>query len=403
MGPFPRSFTCATCLALGAFLTVGFAAAPPAPLPAEIKKLVEQLGDDDADVRKAAMKKLEAVDDVLLPALREAAGSHADVDVRLRLLVVARALQERHWGLVKAMGIGATLKASPWGGGYWLNRVRFSGDGKYAVGAGGALILYDLATGNEVRRVMEVGGARLGLDVSRDGKYALTAHGSQTFSHLVELPSLKTVQTFTGHRGNVLAVALSPDNARAASAGIGRTIRLWDVKTGKELGQFTDFIGYPRSIAFSPDGKRLLSGHTSAEKTNRLVRLFDVETKKPIRSFEGHTGAVMGMAFTPDGKSGISAGTDGTVRVWDLESGKEQLKMEHKAAVNDLAVSPDGRRALSAGDDSRVKLWDLRTGKLIHTFDGHVAGVLGVGFSPDGRRALSSDKVCCVRLWRLGK
>jgi WD40 repeat protein len=390
------------CLALGPFLMVGFAAAPPAPLPVHVKKLVEQLGDDDPVVRKAAMKKLEALDDDLTPALREAAASHQDVDVRLRLLVVARSIQEKHWGLIKAMGLGAALKASPWGGGYWLNRVGFSGDGKYAVAAGGALILYDLAAGNEIRRVMEVGGARPGLDISRDGKYALTAHAAQTIFHLVELPSLKTVQTFTGHRSNLVGVALSPDNARAASIGLDNTIRLWDVKSGKEVGQFTEFIGSPRCIAFSRDGKGLLSGH-AGDKANRLVRLFDVQTNKLIRSLEGHGGAIVRVAFAPDGKSGISADNAGTIRVWDLDSGKEELKMDHRSAVNDLAISPDGRRALSAGDDGRVKLWDLRTGKLVYIFDGHVSGVLGVGFSSDGRRALSSDKVCCVRLWKVGK
>ena len=85
------------------------------------------------------------------------------------------------------MGIGAALKAAPWGGGYWLNRVRFSGDGKYAVAAGGGLILYDLDTGKEVRRVMEVGGARPGLDVSRDGKYALTLTGGDEGRNIARL------------------------------------------------------------------------------------------------------------------------------------------------------------------------------------------------------------------------
>jgi WD40 repeat protein len=402
MGPLPRSFAWTTWVVLlGAFLTAGFGAAPSPSPPDQVKKLIDQLGDDDAGVRKAAMKKLETLDEAVLPTLRDVAASHPDVDVRLRLLVVARAIQDRHWVLIKAMGAGAALKASPLGDGYWLNRVRFSADGRYAVAAGGALILYDLTTGKEVRRVMEVGGSRPGLDVSRDGKYALTAHAAETIFHLVEVPSLKTVQTFKGHRGNVLAVALSRDNARAASVSVDRTVRLWDVKTGKELWQYPD-VPHQYSVAFSPDGKRLLIGY-AGDKAGRLVRLLDVETHRVLRSFEGHTGTVVGVAFAPDGKSGISADSDGTIRVWDLESSKELLKMEHRAAINDLAISPDGRRALSAGNDSHVKLWDLRTGKLVHTFTGHVAGVLGVGFAPDGRQVLSSDKVCCVRLWKVGK
>jgi WD40 repeat protein len=219
----------------------------------------------------------------------------------------------------------------------------------------------------------------------------------------VELPSLKTVQTFKGHLRGMVAVALSPDSSQAVSVNLDDTIRLWDVKTGKEVGRFTGFIGSPRSARFSPDGKLLLTGHVGV-KGNQLVRLWKVESKKLIHSFAGHQGTVVGVAITSDGKTGVSAGSDGSMRTWDLESGKEKRVMIHGANINDLAVSPDGRRALSAGmGDSRVKVWDLQAGKLLHSFEGHVGGVLGVAFSADGRQALSCDTVCCVRLWKVGK
>jgi WD40 repeat protein len=378
-------------------------AAPPGRPSPQVLELIEQLGDEQVSVRRRAMQKLEALDEDVLGVVRGLARRHPDVDVRLRLLVVARAIQSRHWGLVKAMGLGAALTASPWGGGYWLNRVKFSRDGRYAVAAGGALILYDLATGKEVRRVLEIGGARPALAVARDGKHVLTGHANASTFQLVSMPTLKTVQTFSPLVGGILAVALSPDGRRAASAGGDGTFRLWDTKTGKELALFTDFVGYPRCVAFSPDGKQLLTGQAGA-KANGLVRLFDVKTKKLIRAFEGHEGTVVGLSFLPGGRRAVSAGSDGTVRLWDLASGKEARRMSHGGAVNDLAVSPDGKRALTAGfGDRLVKLWDLTSGKPVYTFDGHVGSVLGVGFSPDGRQALSSDSVCCVRLWKLGK
>src|SRR5262249_7862981 len=155
-----------------------------------------------------------------LPALRRLARGHPDVEVRLRAMVVARAIRSRGWGLIKAMGPGATLTASPFGGGYWLNRVAFSGDGKYPVVGGRALILFALAPGREGGRVLEVGGARPGLAMSADGKRCLTAHANSTVFHLVEVPSLRTVQTFTGHVRGLVCVELSPDGALAASASV---------------------------------------------------------------------------------------------------------------------------------------------------------------------------------------
>jgi WD40 repeat protein len=98
----------------------------------------------------------------------------------------------------------------------------------------------------------------------------------------------------------------------------------------------------------------------------------------------------------------LSASNDGTVRLWDVKTGKELRRMAHKGAVNDAKISPDGRWVLSAGfGDRTVRLWDLSDGTELHQFDGHQGAVLGVAFSPDGRRALSCDSQYTVRLWRL--
>jgi WD40 repeat protein len=389
-------------LALLALPAAAPAAAPFVPLAAAVAALIDQLGDDDADVRNQAEKKLEALGEDAVPALLAASKKHPDIDVRLRVMVVARAIRANNWGLLEAIGPGAALKEHPFGGGYWLNRVRFSKDGKYAIAAGGALILYEIATGKEVGRVLEVARARTGLDLSADGKLALTSHSEAPDFHLVEVPSLKTKQTFKGHKGGVSCVALSADSTRAVSVGTDRTVRLWDVEKGKELGQITD-LGVVTRAAFSPDGKRVLVGLLGKDN-EELLRLFDAESRKQLGAYKGHKGATSGIAFLPGGKSAVACDTAGQVIVWDLESGKKLKEMSHGALINDLALSPDGRRAVTAGfGDNKVKVWELQTGKLLESFEGHVGAVLGVGFSSDGRRAISSDTVCCVRTWKTGK
>jgi hypothetical protein len=381
-------------LCLSSLLLLGSALQEPAPDAGEVAGLVKQLGDRDAARRAAAARRLESIGEPALAALRQALGTHPDPDVRLRAALVARAIEWGMWGEVRRFGAG---------GGYWLNRILFTRDGR-AVAAGGAVIFYDLKTGKEVNRVLERPFARPGLALSKDGKYFLTGHQSDRVVRLGEVKTGKEVQTFVGHTGRgIAAVALSPDGTLAASGGSDDTLRLWDAKTGKELRRCTGLTDGVRCLAFAPDGRRLLSGH-NGRRSQYLVQLWDVASGKEVRSFRSHKGAVTAVAFLPDGRSAVSAGMDGTLRLWDVESGKELRRLEHRGGANDVAVSADGRRALSAGyGDQMVRLWDLSNGRLLHVFEGHTNRVLGVAFAPDGRQALSSDSGGFVRLWRLSK
>src|SRR5436305_5791319 len=132
----------------------------------QTEQLIEQLGSDSAARRREASKRLEALGEAALPLLRRAVQSHADPDVRLRAGLVVRVIETEMWGEIRHFGAG---------GGYWLNRVAFTRDGR-AIAAGGAVILYDLESGKEVHRVMERQFARPGLALSKDGKYFLTGH-----------------------------------------------------------------------------------------------------------------------------------------------------------------------------------------------------------------------------------
>jgi WD40 repeat protein len=397
-----------TALALLALPSLIGAAAPAVTTAPAVLKLIDQLGSEDTDTRKAAEKKLEELGEDILPALLAASKKHPDIDTRLRAMVVARNIRARHWGPVKAIGPGASLTAYPFGGGYWLNRVRFSHDSKYAIAAGGGLILYEIATGKEIGRTLEVGGARPGLDLSKDGKHVLTGHASAnaTEFHLVEIPSLKTVQTFKGHKSGFLAVALSPDGKTAASASSDGTVRLWSIETGKEQGQLPGLPTSATCVAFSPDGKQVMTGHGTV-KGYPQIRLFDVQTRKQVKSYTLHkeNATVTGVRFRPDKKTAVSSCNQGQVILWEVGSGKKLQTMNNVSGVNDLALSPDGKRALTAGvGDAKVKLWELDSGKLLETFEGHLGtAVLGVAFSRDGRQALSTDTINCVRVWKMGR
>ena len=93
-----------------------------------------------------------------------------------------------------------------------------------------------------------------------------------------------------------------------------------------------------------------------------------------LRTLEGHSASVDGVAVTPDGRRAVSASWDNTLKVWDLESGRELRTLEgHSGHVNGVAVTPDGRRAVSASEDNTLKVWDLDTGRELRTLEGHSA------------------------------
>ena len=315
--------------------------------------------------------------------------------MKLRAGLIVRAIENKGWGEVRTI-VGPTR-------GYWLNRIAFTPDGKQAVAAGGAVIVYDLATGKEVRRVLERRGARAGLALSKDGKLCLTGHSADATVRLLEIATGKQVQSFAGHRRGVASVALSSDGIRAASCGTyDQKLIVWDVKSGKEVFHRGPAPGdVPSCVAFSADGKYLVSGHTCGRKGN-WIKLWDAANGKEVRACQGHPGPVSSVVFAPDGRSFLAASNGGTVWQWRTDDGRELRRFKHEGGVNDIAVSADGRRMLTAGyGDKTVRVWSLADGAELHCFTGHKARVLGVAFSRDGRQALSCDADCTIRLWRL--
>ncbi|MFS0516486.1 hypothetical protein ACEYW6_17470, partial [Nostoc sp. UIC 10607] len=114
-----------------------------------------------------------------------------------------------------------------------------------------------------------------------------------------------------------------------------------------------------------------------------------------LLTLTGHSGPVLAVALTPDGKRVISASSDKTLKLWNLDTGEDERTFNgHSDSVNAVAFTPDGKQVISASFDNTLKLWNLETGEDERTFNGHSGPVLAVALTPDGKRVISasSDK-----------
>lgn len=227
---------------------------------------------------------------------------------------------------------------------------------------------------------------------------------SKKFTRLPHLargrdPDWSNVQVvMEGHTSYVWCVAFSPDGKRIVSCSDDITIRIWDAETGKQVGKELDeHTNAVLCVAFSPDGKVLAS--SSDDET---IRLWDAATGAQRGSpLKGHKDGILWIAFSPDGNLLASASSDNTVCVWDLEAGA-QLGVPyegHTDTVNVVIFSPDGKRILSGSEDNTIRIWDVENGSHITTLEGHTDEVVGLAFSRNGKLFVSGSEDETVRLW----
>ena len=283
-----------------------------------------------------------------------------------------------------------------------ISALAFSPDGG-RIASGGAeniLKLWDARTGAVARELdlRATGGAGI-LDVafSPDGRRIVTGSGPRP-GDTNDTPTVRVWDTLTGTEALKLggapsgygrSVAFSPDGRRiAASCDDGRNpdlsrVLLWDARTGAQVRTMRGFHSF---VAFSPDGARIasLKGH--------VIQIWDAISGEEKLTVSGRgSGNLCAAAFSPDGSVIVSGDLDGSLRVWNASTGGLNLTLAgHAFEVSALAFSPDGKRIVSSGADRMVKLWDAGTGDEVLSFRGLSSTARSpVAFSPDGRQILN--------------
>ena len=252
--------------------------------------------------------------------------------------------------------------------------------------------VWDAATGQEVATLSGHEGEVNSAAFSPDGTRIITA-SDDTTALVWDAATGEGLAMLIGHENSVNSVVFSPDGMRIVTASDDNTARVWEAATGQELATLTghEYPDTMHSATFSLDGKRIVT-----MSGNNTVRVWDVATGKVLATQIGHESEVKSVAFTPDGTRIVT--TDGTARAWEAATGKELATLTGDGyQVDSVAFSPDGTRIVTT--DGTARVWDAATGKVLATLIGHESEVNSVAFSPDGTRIVTASSDGTARVW----
>jgi serine/threonine protein kinase/WD40 repeat protein len=228
-----------------------------------------------------------------------------------------------------------------------------------------------------------------------DSRHIVSAARDSTL-RLWDLETGAEVRRFVGHIGQTWCADISPDGRHMLSSGADKTIRLWDARTGVLIRKMVGHTEIATSVVFLPDGSRFVSCGT-----DKTVRLWDTQTGAELNTITLPDRAYR-VTLAPGGRR-VVVGARSAAHVWDLESDKVTVfdtSMERTFYVEQARFSPDGRWLLGSGSDGTVRLWNVATGRELPPIKVLLKGkVLEVVWAPDGRSFAATCGDGTVRVW----
>jgi len=240
--------------------------------------------------------------------------------------------------------------------------------------------------------------------ITLDGKYIVSGSSDKTIK-VWDLTTGKCLKTLEGHKHQVRSVAITPDSKYIVSGSWDKTIKIWEMiafkiwglNTGRCLKTLSGHSEYINSVAITPDGKYIVSG--SLDKT---IKIWEITTGRCLNTLSGHLSYVYSLAITPNGKYIVSGSNDKTIKIWEITTGQCLWTLQgHLSYVYSLTITPNGRFIVSGSNDKTIKIWDLTTVRCLWTLQGHSNDINSLAITPDGKNIISASNDKTIKVWEM--
>lgn len=195
----------------------------------------------------------------------------------------------------------------------------------------------------------------------------------------------------------ISSVAFCSDGKHVVSTAHNGEVMEWDVETGVRINSWKHKSDVVYNAAISPDEKTITF---STIYNHQGIYLCNLKTGEIIKTFKGHTKAVNSVAFSPDGKQIISSGDDKAIICWDVETSRKKWWLEGLSdRVSSAHFSPDGKYVVASSLDGDVVVCESQCGSVVLVLHGHMNAIQSVVFSPDGNRIASGSSDGVIIIW----
>ena len=287
---------------------------------------------------------------------------------------------------------------------------RYSADGKFLgmsgmdpTGAIRVIQVRDTSTGKAVLTLTDAKEGPPGcndpvgwFNFSPDGQRFATANfGGVGMAKVWDIATGKELLFLKGHTAAGVDIAYSPDGKRLVTTSNDNTAKIWDATTGKELFTLSGHTAWINIGNFSSDGTRVATASDDG-----VAKVWEVATGKELFTLVGHKTGVTIVNFSRDGKTLATGSYDGTVKLWDATTGREiQTLAGHKGTITLVYFSRDGKQLTSYSDDGTIKVWDTAPGRELATVSGHTGKIYDLILSPDGTRFATAGEDGFMNIW----